>query len=281
VADRLRKFVKLWVDLFAKHELLDHASAVAFAVLKALVPLTLLGLALLGALGQERVWRDTLAPGIEPHVQPATFHAIDVAVQKVFSTGATSLIAFASVLAAWYLSGSVRGVMTGMNQIYECEESRPWKVRYAISTALGAAIAVCVIGALLSVLAAPDLARHGALQVVVSIARWPVALALLGLAVGLLMRFAPVEPRTKRWASVGSLMVILAWVAASMIFKLFVTEVANFKTATGSLAVFLVLTGYVYTSSIIFLVGVELDELFREDATAGERGLLELLGIAR
>jgi membrane protein len=281
VADRLRKFVKLWVDLFAKHELLDHASAVAFAVLKALVPLTLLGLALLGALGQERVWRDTLAPGIEPHVQPATFHAIDVAVQKVFSTGATSLIAFASVLAAWYLSGSVRGVMTGMNQIYECEESRPWKVRYAISTALGAAIAVCVIGALLSVLAAPDLARHGALQVVVSIARWPVALALLGLAVGLLMRFAPVEPRTKRWASVGSLMVILAWVAASMIFKLFVTEVGNFKTATGSLAVFLVLTGYVYTSSIIFLVGVELDELFREDATAGERGLLELLGIAR
>ena len=74
---------------------------------------------------------------------------------------------------------------------------------------------------------------------------------------------------------------ILAWVAASMIFKLFVTDVANFKTAAGSLTVFLVLTGYVYTSSIIFLVGVELDELFRRDATAGEHGVLELLGIAR
>jgi membrane protein len=281
VADRLRKFVKLWVDLFAKHELLDHASATAFAVLKALVPLTLLGLALLGALGQERVWKNTLAPGIEPHVQPATFRAIDVAVQQIFSTGAASLIAFASVLAAWYISGSVRGVMTGMNQIYECEETRPWKVRYAISFALGIAIAVCVIGALLAVLAGPALARDGALQVVVGIGRWLVGLGLLVLAVGLLMRFAPAEPRAKRWASIGSLMVILAWVAASMIFRLFVTEVANFKTASGSLAVFLVLTGYVYTSSIIFLVGVELDELFREDATAGERGLLEMLGIAR
>jgi membrane protein len=281
VADRLRKFVKLWVDLFAKHELLDHASSMAFAVLKALVPLTLLGLALLGALGQERVWKNTLAPGIEPHVQPATFHAIDVAVQQIFSTGAASLIAFASVLAAWYISGSVRGVMTGLNQIYECKESRPWKVRYATSFALGIAIAVCVIGALLAVLAGPALARDGALQVVVSIGRWLVGLALLGLAVGLLVRFAPAEPRAKRWASIGSLMVILAWVAASMIFRLFVTDIANFKTASGSLAVFLVLTGYVYTSSIIFLVGVELDELFREDATAGERGLLEMLGIAR
>jgi membrane protein len=281
VTDRLRTFVKLWVDLFAKHALLDHASAMAFAVLKALIPLTLLGLALLGALGQERVWTNTLAPGIEPDVQPATFHAIDVAVQQIFSTGAASLIAFASVLGAWYLSGSVRGVMTGMNQIYECEETRPWKVRYAISFALGLAIAVCVIGALLAVLAGPALARDGALQVVVGVGRWLVGLALLGLAVGLLMRFAPAEPRAKRWASAGSLMVILAWVAASMIFRLFVTDVANFKTATGSLAVFLVLTGYVYTSSIIFLVGVELDELFREDATEGERGVLELLGIAR
>lgn len=281
MADRLRKFVKLWVALFAKHQLLDRASAVAFAVLKALVPLTLLGIALLGALGQERAWRNTLAPGIKPHVQPATFHAIDVAVQKIFSTEGTGLIVFASVLAAWYISGSVRGVMTGMNLIYETKETRPWKVRYAISIGLGAAIAVCVIGALLVVLASPALARHGALQVVVDVGRWLVGLVLLSLAVGLLVRFAPAEPRRNRWASLGSLMVILAWVAASMIFKLFVTDVANFKTATGSLTVFLVLTGYIYTSSIIFLVGVELDELFRQDATAGERGVLELLGIAR
>jgi uncharacterized BrkB/YihY/UPF0761 family membrane protein len=53
--------------------------------------------------------------------------------------------------------------------------------------------------------------------------------------------------------------------------------VANFKTAVGNLTVFLVLIGYIYTSSIIFLVGVELDELLREDATRGERGILELL----
>jgi uncharacterized BrkB/YihY/UPF0761 family membrane protein len=57
--------------------------------------------------------------------------------------------------------------------------------------------------------------------------------------------------------------------------------VANFKTAAGSLTVFLVLTGYIYTSSIIFLVGVELDELLREDAREGQRGVLGILGIAR
>jgi membrane protein len=281
VATRLQRFVKLWVDLFAKHGLLDHASAMAFAVLKALVPLTLLGLAVLGAAGQQHVWRETIVPGMKDHVEPATLHAIDVAAQKIFATDSMGLIVFASLMALWYVSGSVRGVMTAVNRIYGCRETRSWKVRYALSIGLAAAIALCVVGALLSVLVAPSLARHGVLQVVVAIGRWVVAVALLGIAVGLLMRFAPVESRPKAWIGGGSVLVIVAWVAASMIFKLLVTELLNFKTATGSLGVFLVLTGYVYTSSIIFLVGVELDELLREDATEGERGVLEQLGIAR
>jgi membrane protein len=278
---RLKRFVKLWVDLFNKHELLDHASGISFAVLKALVPLTLLGLAMLGAVGQRHVWKETMLPALKPHVQPATAHAIDTAVEKIFSTDSAGLIVFASIVALWYISGSVRGVMTATNTIYECDETRSWKVRYPLSIGLAAAIAACVIGSALAVLAGPALASSGVLEVLVAIGRWLVAVLLLGLAVGLLVRYAPVEPRSKGWVSGGSILVILAWVAASMIFRLLVTDVLNFKTATGSLGIFLVLSGYVYTSSIIFLLGVEVDELLREDATEGERGLLEVLGIAR
>ena len=278
---RLKRFVKLWVDLFSEHELLDHASSIAFAVLKALVPLTLLGLAILGAVGERQVWNDTILPRIQSHLQPATAHAIDVAAEKIFSTNSTGLIVFASLLTLWYVSGSVRGVMSATNAVYDCGETRSWKERYPISLGLAAAIALCLIAAILVVLAAPALARHGALQVVVAIGRWLVAVALLGLAIGLLMRFAPVEPRPNQWVSGGTILVILAWVAATLIFQVLVTTLLNFKTATGQLGVFLVLTGYVYTSAIIFLVGVEVDELLREDAKEGQHGLLHMLGIAR
>jgi membrane protein len=281
VTVRLKRFVKLWVDLFAKHELLDHASSIAFAVLKALVPLTLLGLALLGAVGEQRVWEQTIFPIIQSHVQAATAHAIDVAAEKIFSTNSAGLIVFASLLTLWYVSGSVRGVMSSTNTIYGCEETRSWKQRYPTSLGLAAAITLCLVGAILVVLVAPTLARHGALQVVVGIGRWVVAIGLLALAIGLLMRFAPVEPRPNTWVSGGSILVILAWVAATLIFQLLVTTLLNFKTATGNLGVFLVLCGYVYTSAIIFLVGVEVDELLRADAKEGERGLLHMLGIAR
>lgn len=278
---RAKRFLKLWVDLFNKHELLDHASSISFAVLKALVPLTLLGIAVLGVAGQRHVWRNTMFPALKPHVQPATANAIDTAVEKIFSQDSIGLIVFASFLALWYISGSVRGVMSATNAIYEREETRSWKVRYPLSIGLAAAIAACLIGSTLAVLAGPALFSSGVVGVAVDIGRWLVAVVLLTVAVGLLFRYAPVEPRSSGWVSGGSILVILAWIAASMIFRLLVTTLLNFKTATGSLGVFLVLTGYVYTSSIIFLVGVEVDELLRADAAEGERGLLELLGIAR
>jgi membrane protein len=281
VQTRLKRFVKLWVDLFSEHELLDHASSIAFAVLKALVPLTLLGLGILGAVGERHAWQDTIFPRVQSHVQPATARAIDVAAEKIFSQDSTGLIVFASLLTLWYISGSVRGLMSATNAVYGCEETRSWKQRYPLSIGLAAVITLCVVSAILVVLATPALVGHGALEVLIEIGRWVVAVGLLALAVGMLMRFAPVEPRPNAWVSGGTILVILAWVAATLIFQLLVSTLLNFKTATGNLGVFLVLTGYVYTSSIIFLVGVELDELLRADAKEGQQGLLHMLGIAR
>jgi len=272
--NRLRRFVELWIDLFDRHELLDHASAIAFQVLKSVIPLTLLGFAILGASGQQHVWRETVAPAIKSHLQPATFHAINAAVERIFTTNSTGLIVFASFLSLWYISGAVRAVMGGINQIYEADDERSWPVRSAISLGLAAGIGLGVIGALLVAV----LLGHvgGALQVVAEIGRWLAAILLLAVALGLLMRFAPAKHRTNKWISAGTALVIVTWIGATLIFELFVSQIANFKTATGNLAVFLILIGYVYTSSIILLVGVELDELLRED-TAGQRGVLHVL----
>lgn len=275
--NRFKRFVDLWIELFSRHRLLDHAGAIAFAVLKSLIPLTLLGLALLGALDEEQVWQKTIAPAMEPHLQRATFHAINASVERIFSADSTGLIVFAALLALWYISGSVRAVMGTMNEIYEVEDKRGLPRRYAVSFGLAAGIALGVIGALLVAIVLGHLSAPEPLRIVLQVGRWFAAILLLALALALLVRFAPAEPRPQRWVSAGTAVVVVTWIAATLIFELFVMHVANFKTASGSLAVFLVAIGYVYTSSIILLVGIELDELLREESTRGERGVLHLL----
>jgi membrane protein len=258
--------VRVWVDLFEEHDLLTCATAIAFRLLIALVPLTLLSLALLGSFGEEHVWNDTLGPAIEGKVTAPVYAGIDYTVQRIFETPGAGLIAFAVVLSVWDVSGGVRASMGALNRVYETDEKRPTAVRFGVSMAIAVSTIVLVVGALLVVLAAPNLAAHGALHWPLTVLRWPVAVVLLGTAISVLVRYGPAEHPRARWATVGGALVIVAWVVASLIFRWYVSSVANFKSAGGVLVAVLVLTTYLYVSSIIFLVGVELDELLRKSA---------------
>lgn len=265
---RLLELARLVAASVREHELLTYASAIAFRALVALVPLTLLGVALLGALGRPDVWHDSISPRIEGAVSAPVYGGIDYSAELILDSGTAGIIAFAVALLVWDLTWAVFAVMRALNRIHDVEESRPFRHQVGVAVALAVAVGLCVVGSVLVVLAAP----------VLGFGRWAVAVVLLGLAVGILVRYAPAERPGVRWASAGSTLVIGAWIAASLAFGWYVGSVANFQTAVGTLTVFLVLTAYVFTSSAIFLVGAQLDELLRADVEEGEGvGVVDLL----
>lgn len=272
---RARKVVEIWVDLLARHELLTYASSIAFQVLKSLIPLTLLGIALLGAVGRRDVWTKHVGPALAKRFDPPVFHAMDFAVKKIFAHNSGPVIAFAAVLTIWYVSAGVRAIIDGMNRIYETDDKRPLWVRWAVSTGLAVCVVGGLVGAGLLIEAVPK--SVGPWNVLAEVGRWLGAIIALTVAAGLLVRLGPAERRPKKWASAGAILVVVTWIVTSIVFKWYVSSIANFKTAVGQLTVFIVLMVYVYASSIVFLVGVQLDELLREDASSGERGIVDVV----
>jgi membrane protein len=275
VQRRGRDTVQIWIDAFAEHDLLTSASAIAFQVLKSLVPLALLGMALIAAVGRRDLWSGHFAPPIKSRVDPPVFHALDFAVKKIFAHSSGPLIVFAAVLTIWYVSGGVRAIIGAINRIYESKEDRPFWYRWALSIGLAACVVAGIVGATLLVAAVPK--PGGAWEIPAVAARWLGAILALALVTGILVRYGPVKPRPKKWASAGAVLVVATWIVTSIVFRWYVSSLANFKTAVGQLAVFLMLMIYVYASSIVLLVGVQLDELLREDANAQERGILHVL----
>jgi uncharacterized BrkB/YihY/UPF0761 family membrane protein len=73
----LREALRDLEACYSEHALLTYASAIAFRALVALVPLTLLGLALLGVFGLTGVWTDTIAPKLEDHLTHPVYQGID------------------------------------------------------------------------------------------------------------------------------------------------------------------------------------------------------------
>jgi membrane protein len=265
---------------FSEHELPIYASAIAFRGLIAVIPLALLGLGLLSALGLRDTWHNSIAPAIEPKVLPAVYDAINASVDKIFSSSSAGLIVFATALTIWDLSLGMYAVMRVLNRVHDVEEKRSTLRRAAIAVGLAAGVGACVIVAVLLMVIAPR--ANGSWHVLFGILRWLLAPLVLGLAIGLVVRFAPAQKPDARWASAGSLLVIVVWIVATLLFKLWVTYVANFKSAVGSLTGLLLVTAYFFVSAAIFIVGAELDELLRKETRGRGIALPDLVtGVVR
>jgi membrane protein len=250
-------------EAFVRHKLLTYASAISFRALVALVPLTLLGLGLLGALGLSDVWTDSVAPAIEPHVTRPVYRGIDYSVKRILSSDKAALIALASALVLWHMSAAVGTVTEALNRIHDVKDERPLWRKLAVVVALAVATILCFIAAVLVVSVLPKIGS-GAVHVVLGLGRWLLAAVLLGLAIGLLVRYAPAEHPRPRWASAGSVAIVVAWIVLSLVFRIWVANVSNFKTGIGVLTAFLVLGAYIYLSVLVFVAGVQLDEVLRK-----------------
>ena len=259
-----RERVRQLAGAFREHQLLTFASAISFRALLALVPLTLLAFAVLGGVGLSSVWTKSIAPRIEGKVTTPVYEAIDSSVIKILHGDKATLIVFASLLLAWHMTAAVATVMEALNRMHDVDEKRhPGRMLF-VAVGLATATTLCFIAALLVVSAAPKVGGGG-VHFVLGVGRWLVASALLGVAVGGLVRYAPAEHPRPRWASGGSTAIIAAWLLMTLLFKLWIEYVSNFKTATGQLTAFLILGVYIYLSVIVFLAGVQVDELLRKE----------------
>jgi membrane protein len=257
-----KKFVRLWVDLFDRHNLLTYASAIALRMFIAAVACTLFALGILGVFHQEELWKQTIGPAIEPKVLPHVFDGIDQIVNRVFSSSTVGLLALASALAVWEVSGIIRAGIGALNEIYETDEPRPFWIRFALSWGLAVLVLVAMLGAIAIVWAGHI---SGSWSLPILILRWPAAALLVALAFEMIVRWAPAKHRRVRWASLGSVLVVVGWIGETLIFGAYVRSVANFRTPVGSLEVFIFLATYFYIAAIVLLVAMELDELVRAD----------------
>ena len=250
-----RDFWKL-IKCVNENDILTYASAIALQLLIALIPLFALSLVLLGRARAGDLWYDRVQPLLEQRVTPEVYLAVSDTVDRVLHQTSLAWMVFAIVLTLWEVSGSVRAVMGALNRVYGARDTRSIYRRFAISFLLA-------VGVIVFVLSAFGLVAFGGWLFL------PVAVVLLWATIAMLLRWAPNKRVEFRWISVGSVLVILSWLGASLAYGFYVRNIADFESAFGFVAAGLLLTGYLYVSSIVFLVGAQIDEIVREDAKGG------------
>jgi membrane protein len=253
---------------FQRNGLANFASAIAFRVVLALVPFLLFLLALIGFLDLEEIWRSDIAPELKKNVSEAAYRLINDTVDQVLSQRQVWWLTAGLVLTLWELSSATRVAMTAMDRIYGYHRRRSLLELLPRSVALGAVMGACAVAAIAVVRFGPLLTGDvgGALALLSFLVRWLLAAALLAIGVGLLVRFGSATRQPVPWVSLGTGLVLAAWILTSIAFGLYATYIASYGSVFGHLATFYVLLIYVYLIANAFLVGIQLDAGARERA---------------
>jgi membrane protein len=198
------------------------------------------------------------------------------------------------LLSLWSANSGMKALFDALNIVYDETEKRSF-VRLtlislgftlaAVAFMLFAAAALVVMPAIFSFLLFGD--------TLLSLARWPIL--LVGMMVGLafVYRYGPSRehPRWK-WVSWGSVIASVLWIAASLLFNLYMSNFAHYDRTYGALGAVVGGMTWMWLSAIIILLGAELNaELEHQtacDSTTGaplpmgERGaaMADTLGVA-
>jgi membrane protein len=245
---------------FRENDLMTYASAITFRVSFAIIPLALMTLGLLGAFGLTKVWSDELAPRVQEQTSGPAFEVIDQTVRQALEQKQLFWVTIGAVIAIWAVGGAMRTIMLVLSRIYEDDDDRTSKERSITSLWLATLATVLLLAAVASITVLPDLLGGGALAGALG---WVLGVVLLFATVGSIVRFAPKRSRPLRWVSFGSVLVIVGWIAASLVFAWYINSLVDPGSVFGGLSVAMIALAYLYLSVIVFLTGLQLDSLIR------------------
>ncbi|MFN3946379.1 MAG: YihY/virulence factor BrkB family protein [Allosphingosinicella sp.] len=159
----------------------------------------------------------------------------------------------------WTVQRSASGIITALNITHDVEEERGRIGREGVALGLAAASLVFLFASLFLLAVLPLL--EGGLADAFMWLRWPLLALLFFLYLGFIYRCAPAEPpRRFGWISIGAGVALLLWLAASALFTFYVAGFGGFGTFYGSAAAPMVLMMWLFLTSLVILVGAEINE---------------------
>lgn len=168
------------------------------------------------------------------------------------------------VVSFWSANSGVAALFDALNVVYDEKEERSLLRFYgttflftlgAIAFIITAIACVVVIPIALNFIGFPTLGER-----LLALLRWPVLLVTVMVVLAFLYRYGPSRRDAKwRWVTPGSIAAALLWVAASMLFSLYVANFDSYNKTYGSLGAGVGFMTWIWLSVVIVLLGGELN----------------------
>ncbi len=251
----------------------DNAAALTYFAMMSIFPGLLVVFTIFGLVGDQSIPRraaqELLDQGADPSVSKVVNDVLDQMVNA--SSGALSLaLVFSFVLALSGASGAFMAAGRAVNRIFGYVDDRGIVRTRVIS--LGATLIVVLLYVItVSAVFLGDTLAHDLFSeiglgdeaaAIWAVIRWPIAILSAMLTVTVVYAIAPAPPEGTprvRILSIGASVAVLLWLAAIVLFGIYVNNVSRYGAVYGLAGTLIALLLFLYITNTAFLYGAEVN----------------------
>ena len=262
---RAGSVVKRTAVSFYDDQMTHHAAALTYYGLMSLFPALLLGVSLLGLLGQYPETYNGVISYLRDVVPPDTLNAVDHSVKRAIQHKGNATIALiVAVLTAFYgITGVLEAARRALNVVFGVQKGRGFFRRKGRDIVSSVILIALVLITLILVFVGGSLANHlfgeGGARAW-NIVRWPLAVVMAMLAFAYIYYVTPdLEERQFKLMTPGAAVAVVAWIVISLGFSEYLTHYSDVNAIYGTFAGAIILVAWVWLTNVSLLFGAELN----------------------
>jgi membrane protein len=266
-----KEFLKdVWRE-FNHDNLDDTAGMLAFSAVFALFPFLLFVVSLAGMM-IDRAQTESLIGAIRQLVPKDVASILSDRMHALATGKNPALLTVSGVGAVWAASSGIAATMRALNTVYGVRESRSFLRVRAIAVGITLLGAVLGITAAIITVALPAILHHlGFFGEALLWLRFPAAAILVMLIIACLYYFLPDVEQSFKFLTPGSVFAVLVWLLASWGFSEYVSHLGSYEVSYGALGGIVVLLMWMYISSVVVLLGAEINAILEHRSPEGKR----------
>lgn len=262
--NELIEFIRCLVLRFREDDVPSLSAQLTYYLILAFFPFLIF---LISLIGYAHLSADELLTDFIRVLPSETGDTIWSILSEVTTNQNGALLSIGMLATIWAASSGVNAIIKGLNKAYDEEENRPfWKVR-GLSVVATLVLAIVIMVSMIMLVFGRAIGQHlfewlnypSSFPMIWSVLKMAFPIVVLFGIFLLLYRIIP--NRKLSWSEVvpGSLFTTIGWITSSLLFSLYIDQFGNYSKTYGSLGGIIVLLIWLYWSSIILLLGGEIN----------------------
>lgn len=212
--------------------------------------------------------------GYLEHVMPSSaYELVDFTLEETIAGSTGRKITLGLAVAIWSVSAGIDSLRNTLNKVYELKETRAWwrlKLQSIIYTVcgmiiIGSLLLITFYGSQLISKALISFSLNLDFPILHILIQWILIFLLLLFAFELFYNLLPNYPEFEwEWISIGTLIAIVIWVAATGGFKLYLQYFNTYNRTYGSLGAVIILMLWLYIAGASILIGGAINAVLSE-----------------